>query len=943
MQKMRLAALFIMCVVGSRVAAQDATATTAPSLLANGGFEWGNWEWSGVWGHYGHDVTDLHAYTGRHSMYFWAPGAIRSQRYTYRGGPIRVTGAYRLDDVKVGNRPYDRLWITVGFYDADGRRIGHRDVLGADGTCDWRRFERTLPSGMDGAVALDLAVALQDCTGRMWVDDIQIQADAALPRTAWQCTERPFYSGEVLPHPRTATYGETIPIWDATRRRATISTRLGDAPSRGATYGAELIDFRLAAAARYAGLRAHNHPDPRRVVIHLGHANDGHILETARRLGTKVPSLPAQGHLVHMAPFGDSIHVIAAGADDMGVAYAAASIVQMIGFEEDHLIMRQVSMADWPAFLWRASGDYGPVREDWLRTLVTSKISMYAIQHRSWWKEVGPEEYAEPRRGFSYEKLLGEMKHFIDRTGAIDMMMLVHIYIAGGPPDERARPVFDIADDNQVADLTRRLKWLYDTGVRTQMICVDDYTDRRDQQYVCKTDAEQQRFGSVGRAHGHLMRRLWEELSPECPDLRLSLVTAPYSMSHLGSIITEESGRQYFADMAQEIPRGVALVWTGPRITSPTIARQDFLDYSALIPGQPLYIWDNNQAGVPYPLFDVDFYPGIQRDSAWSLIYNNSHFVGWPNTIASALCANAYQWNQRGYNAHAVHEAACMQAYGPHSYPDIRTVNEGYRDASAVIKGGGIGESDIARIVDATYAALDRLDARGVSTTVPRRQLSAASITPAVKQRFDQIPQVSVPRTAGPIEVDGRLDDPGWQSAVTLSAFEHYQNSEEQQFDGTLYTTTCRLAYDDEALYIGCSMDHEGVTLHEHENVGKRDGSIFFNSDTIELFIATAPVVTDYYHLAVDHTQTVYDEHRPGEGPNWDGDWQAAVSKEAGIWHLEMRIPFATLGAQAPQPGDTWRTNVCRAFGQQANQLSCWARIYGSFHNPTFFGRLVFE
>ena len=937
------AALWVMlCSTLLAVTTADSSAV-AFNLLANGGFEYDDWEWSGVWGHYGHDVTDDEAHSGNRSMHFWASGAIRSQRYTYNGGPIRVSGWYRLEDVQVGKRPYDRLWITVSFLDAAGEGIGHLDVFGADGTCEWTRFGRTLSGGMDGATAFELSVALQDCTGRMWIDDLEVEADAALPMAAWQCTERPFYSGEVLPHPRKATYGEPVPIWDATRRRATIGTRLGERPSRGAACGAEMIGFRLAAAARYAGLRGPDQPAPRRVVIHLGRLDDAHVVETAQRFGITLPALPAQGHFVTMVPFGQSTHVIAAGADDMGVAYAAASIVQMIGFEGDHLILRRFSLTDWPDFLLRASGDYGPVGETWLRQLVAAKVSMYAVQHRSWWKQVGPESYAEPRKGFSYEKLLGEMKQFADRTGAIDTMMLVHIYIAGGSPEERANPVFDIADDDQVADLARRLEWLYDSGVRTQMVCVDDYTDRRDGQYVCKTEAEQQRFGSVGRAHGYLMRRLWEELSPVCPDLRLSLVTAPYSMSHLGGPITEEAGRQYFADMAQEIPNEVALVWTGPRITSPTITKRDYLDYSALIPGQPLYIWDNNQAGVPYPLFDVEFYPGMHTDSAWSLIYNNSHFVGWPNTLASALCANAYQWNPRGYNAAAIHEAACRQAYGPNTYPDIRTVNEGYHAAGALVRSGAPDADAIERIVGGTYAALDRLDVEGVSTAVPRRQLSAASITPAVKQRFDLIPEVTVPRAVGAISVDGSLDDAGWASAVALSAFEHYQNNEDQQFAGKLYPTTCRLAYDDDALYLGCSMDHQGVALHEHENVGKRDGSIFFNSDTIEVFIATAPVAGEYYHLAADHTQTLYDERRPGEGSNWNGEWQVGVSKGEGVWHLEMRIPFATLGTQTPQAGDIWRANVCRAFGQQENQLSCWARIYGSFHNPTFWGRLVFE
>ena len=45
----------------------------------------------------------------------------------------------------------------------------------------------------------------------------------------------------------------------------------------------------------------------------------------------------------------------------------------------------------------------------------------------------------------------------------------------------------------------------------------------------------------------------------------------------------------------------------------------------------------------------------------------------------------------------------------------------------------------------------------------------------------------------------------------------------------------------------------------------------------------------------------------------------------------------------ADYPGDKWRANICRAFAQEKDQMSLWARTYGSFHNWPFFGLLEFE
>ena len=925
------------------LAASALSAGPAVPLLSNGGFEHGDWEWRSGWGHTGHEVVQADAHSGRTSMYFSTPGAVSSLVYAYRGGPVKVSGWYRLRDVKVGKRPYWKFWITVNLHDDAGKAFAHLDACLADGTCDWTRFERTFQTVPANTRAIELSVSLANCAGEAWVDDLQVEADAGLDWPVWRFTEQPYYSGTILPEPRSISSGEVVPIGARDATAPGLRVELGDDPCRGARFGSEMLAERVLKASRAVrfGQAVSGPAGP--VLVVLGRIADPHVQATAKRLSTALPVLPSQGHVVRSVtePSGGTT-ILAAGADDKGVAYAAASIAQMIGFEDGRLVVRTFELTDWPDFLLRASSDYMPVTDAMLTRLILSKVSMYAIQHRAWWQAVGPESCAPPRQGWSYEKLMARNHEFVERTGAIDLMMLVHIYVASGRPKEQTGPVFDIANDAHIEDLTRRLNWLYGRSVRSVMICVDDYTDRRNGEYVCKTKAEEERFGSVGRAHGTLMRQLWERLGPACPGLKLSLVAAPYSMSHMERVISRQSGVRYLRELADEMPDEVAVVWTGPRITSPTITREDWQEYAALVPGQPLYVWDNCQGGSPFAGYDVRWYADIHRDSAWSLMYQNSHFVGWPNTMPAALAANDLMWHIKGYDPERAHRTACAKAFGPVGYGDVQTVNQAYADGRRLVEDPKRDLGALEALITRAYAALARLEALAVPTAVPRRQLASASVTPDVIARFKAIPTVFVPRFTAAPGLDGRTDDPVWRQAEMLSPFMHYQTGTTAKVKPDLFPTACRLGYDAQALYIACVCRHGDVQLLGHEDVGKRDGNIFFNSDTIEVFLGTDPLVKAYAHLAVDHTSTMFDELRPVPGGTWNGDWQVAVHKAAGVWSLEMRIPFTTLGVACPKPGDRWRANICRAFGQNG-ELSCWAPIYGSFHNWTFFGRLEFR
>jgi hypothetical protein len=291
-------------------------------------------------------------------------------------------------------------------------------------------------------------------------------------------------------------------------------------------------------------------------------------------------------------------------------------------------------------------------------------------------------------------------------------------------------------------------------------------------------------------------------------------------------------------------------------------------------------------------------------------------------------------WRPRGYEIDEAHREACLKAFGRIDYADIETVNEGYVRAKGMLQSAS--PERLIEVVEDTYGAVERLEAAGVPMKVPKRSLAGAGATPDIQQRLGAIPSAEIARVGVAPEIDGRLDDAAWAGATELRPFVRHSSGD---LLGDYFETDVRLAHDGETLYVACRLPHEGVELHSHENAGIRDGAIFFNSDTVELFVGPDGEEAVYYHLAVDHTNTKYDERRPSPGADWDGGWQSAVHKADGEWTLEMAVPLTELGVEDPA-GTEWRLNICRAFGQQS-QLSCWAPTWGSFHNWPFFGRVT--
>jgi hypothetical protein len=144
--------------------------------------------------------------------------------------------------------------------------------------------------------------------------------------------------------------------------------------------------------------------------------------------------------------------------------------------------------------------------------------------------------------------------------------------------------------------------------------------------------------------------------------------------------------------------------------------------------------------------------------------------------------------------------------------------------------------------------------------------------------------------------------------------------------------------------------DDEVVATHlEHD-------APLYKEDVVELFLAPAEI-TRYYEIEVNPLGTTFDariDSPDGSRATMkvDVDWDcaglfAAVRKIPGTVETIVRVPFASLEARRPAPGDVWRGNFFRIDRSRSrgDEYSAWQPTMKNppdFHVPAAFGRIVF-
>jgi hypothetical protein len=201
-------------------------------------------------------------------------------------------------------------------------------------------------------------------------------------------------------------------------------------------------------------------------------------------------------------------------------------------------------------------------------------------------------------------------------------------------------------------------------------------------------------------------------------------------------------------------------------------------------------------------------------------------------------------------------------------------------------------------------AVLARARVMAVAGVTLLLALPAAAQTPAdgTRKRADAV------RVApGSIQMDGRLDDAAWATAMSLTAF---QQREPVEGDPPTDPIDVRFLYDDNALYVGARMQ-SGAAIQAA--MGRRD-----EGDQSEHFIVYLDTYLDRRTASafgVTASGVRIDEYFPTD--NDDGDsgydpvWVARTSVEPQAWTAELRIPFSQLRFTAGDP-QVWGLNIKR-------------------------------
>jgi hypothetical protein len=181
-------------------------------------------------------------------------------------------------------------------------------------------------------------------------------------------------------------------------------------------------------------------------------------------------------------------------------------------------------------------------------------------------------------------------------------------------------------------------------------------------------------------------------------------------------------------------------------------------------------------------------------------------------------------------------------------------------------------------------AALAVLLLQGAASGVPRRPApgDAAVIVAAAHTAGTSAPSL-----------DGRLDDPAWALAPTITDLIQQDPNEGAPVSERVEV---RIVYDAEALYVSARLfDSEPSAIVSR--LTRRDAST--HSDEFRLLLDSYHDHRTAFQFAVNPAGVKTDVLIGGDGEyeddSWDPVWTAATSADSLGWTVEMRIPFSQL------------------------------------------------
>jgi len=173
-----------------------------------------------------------------------------------------------------------------------------------------------------------------------------------------------------------------------------------------------------------------------------------------------------------------------------------------------------------------------------------------------------------------------------------------------------------------------------------------------------------------------------------------------------------------------------------------------------------------------------------------------------------------------------------------------------------------------------------------------------------------------------PIEMDGRLDEPLWESAQVLTDF-----TQHEPLEGAPATekTEVRILYSQDSLYIGViAFDSEADKIKSI--LARRDSRC--PSDWIKIWIDSYHDRLTAFEFGVNPCgvkRDVYWSDDRRRDDDWNAVWDVEVSQNDEAWIAEFRIPFSQIRFPEKE-SHTWGFQASRIIARK-NETSYWHHV----------------
>jgi hypothetical protein len=226
-----------------------------------------------------------------------------------------------------------------------------------------------------------------------------------------------------------------------------------------------------------------------------------------------------------------------------------------------------------------------------------------------------------------------------------------------------------------------------------------------------------------------------------------------------------------------------------------------------------------------------------------------------------------------------------------------------------------------------------------------------------VERTEPAVPSLLARRAAGPIKIDGKLDEADWRAAPSTGPFVNTLTGEAAAFEAR-----AQVLYDAQKLYFAFVVADDYLK----STFAKPDDHLW-EQDTVEVMLDPDGGAKNYFELQVSprgvHFDTRYDsprQPRPFGHVDWDSrvdtkvqlDGKSKLNDDAADhgYVVELAVPWSAFASGEPAPtppaaGATWRMNFFVMDAREQGQRAAgWSppRV-GDFHTLDKFGRVVFR